>query len=113
MSPTDALLAYESFVQISQGTRLYYRWKRRCEDMAICAYSVLPQFCVLTGSTSTGMLVAHSIVCLNANHTAFDFCGKKEYDIICSISGGLIGLTGAYFLNKYQLWDRLKCLCAL
>lgn len=90
---------------------LYYKWKHRLEPIweqikCIVACSFYPLF-----GGSAGTLIFHSLVCKFYKMDFRHFCGNKETDITVSISGGVFGMIGAYFLQKMQIYQRCSCLC--
>ncbi len=90
---------------------LYYKWKHRLEPIwrtikCIAAFS----FHLLFGA-SAGTLIFHTVVCAFYKQDFRHFCGNTETDITVSISGGIFGMIGAYYLKKLQIFQRCSCLC--
>ena len=89
----------------------YYKWKNRLEPIYERIKCIAALCLHLIFGGSVGTLIFHSLVCTFYNQDFRHFCGKRETDITVSISGGIVGIVGAYYLKKMQVYQRCFCFC--
>ena len=94
-----------------QRLLFYYKWKNRLEPVCKRLECIATLCLHLIFGGSAGILIFHSLVCTFYNQDFRHFCGSRETDITVSISGGVFGMIGAYYLQKMQVYQRCSCLC--
>ena len=94
-----------------QRLLFYYKWKNRLEPVCERIKCIAALCLHLIFGGSAGTLIFHSFVCTFYKQDFRHFCGNRETDITVSISGGVFGMIGAYYLQKIQIYKRCSYVC--